>query len=173
MIPILHTISKFYHDFCWSWGMMPSDGQLSQSVCARRALLKLRFLLIMPAAGAGKIYSGFIFAVVDTVYFNGFTHWVKLVSLLEKLPVYFCGVSDSVKNCSVTWSLTGNFFFVILVNPRCIEKYEAAGSFTYSDSDFFVQCDWMSGKIFTIWQVTTRRDYRIWFIIVYIYIEIP
>ena len=51
-------------------GMMPSDGQLSQSVCARRALLKLRFLLIMPAAGAGKIYSGFIFAVVDTVFFT-------------------------------------------------------------------------------------------------------
>ena len=36
----------------------------------RRALLKLRFLLIMPAAGAGKIYSGFIFAVVDTVFFT-------------------------------------------------------------------------------------------------------
>ena len=48
------------------------------------------------------------------------------------------------------WMTGKIIFFVILVNPRCIEKYESAGFFTVSESDFFVQCDWMSGKIFTI-----------------------
>ena len=131
--------SKFYrllnHDY---------DIRMVCADCATRI-----FAVQQKISWAGKIYSGLFLRLLKgwvcdpllkkyniatcrnpcngfDFFFTGFTHWVRShcrqhAGEVTGLPVYFFGVSDSAKNCSVTGWVA--IFFCNSGYPRCIEKY--------------------------------------------------